>query len=378
MEWSDKNKYNPFNSDKGLMWYERYEKILAWYKGEKNAKLPPPIELSIDPICSCNLDCFYCNSQRYLEFDKTLVPAGKKLSKRYMQDLIEFGSKWGIRGVCLGGGGESLLNQDCWGLPSFSSARKLTSAVVTNGTIMSGDIARQLLYCQWVAFSVDAADSEVYQKVHGVDLFDKVIDNIKFLVNANQEHKHVDIAFRFLLLPENSHQIMDACALARELGVKNFHVRPVDFERKDFKLGRKLDLEIDKIQDQYALCHSMETEDFRVFTATHKFDDKFKPVHKFNKCLASSLLLQCCTDGYCYACVDHRVEERFKLGAFYNIPSRGKTNPEIILTWWGSDAHRELVRSIKPDEECGRCTLAEYNRQIEEVVERDSMHRWFP
>ncbi len=32
-----------------------------------------------------------------------------------------------------------------------------------------------------------------------------------------------------------------------------------------------------------------------------KFDDKFKPVHKFNKCLASSLLLQCCTDGYCYA-----------------------------------------------------------------------------
>ncbi len=379
MEWSDKAKYNPFNSDKGLTWYEHYKKILDWYEGKKDSKLPPPIECSIDPICSCNLDCYYCNSQRYLKFDKEIVPAGKKLTKRYMHELIDFVAKWGVKGVCLGGGGEALLNEDSWGLPSYIAAKGMIPAVVTNGTIMNSDLARQLLYCQWVAFSVDAADEETYEKVHGVNHFIKVTRNIELLVEAaKKEQSHVDIAFRFLILPENANQILDACQMAKALGVKNFHVRPVDFERKDFRMAQKLELDIDKVNQQLDLCHQEETDTFRVFTAKHKFDAKFHAVHKFTRCLASPLVLQCCTDGFCYACVDHRIEEKFKLGKFYHIPGRGKMNPAIILEWWGSDAHRQLLKDIKPDEQCGRCTYGEYNRQIEEVVVKDNMHRSFP
>src|SRR3990167_3221175 len=55
MEWSSKNKYNPMNSMKGLMFYEHYQRILLWMDGK--GELPAPIEASLDPTTACNNNC---------------------------------------------------------------------------------------------------------------------------------------------------------------------------------------------------------------------------------------------------------------------------------------------------------------------------------
>ncbi|KKK62586.1 hypothetical protein LCGC14_3002840, partial [marine sediment metagenome] len=113
-------------------------------------------------------------------------------------------------------------------------------------------------------------------------------------------------------------------------------------------------------------CHEEETDDFHVYTVIHKYDENFHVKHDFKKCLASPLVIQCCTDGNCYVCVDHRMEERFKLGS-----------QKDIKQWWGGDKHKELVQSIDPLTECSRCTWSEYNKQTE-VIENDSMCLAFP
>lgn len=113
-----------------------------------------------------------------------------------------------------------------------------------------------------------------------------------------------------------------------------------------------------------------ETEDFRVYTVTHKFSPDFHVKHDFTKCLATPLVIPILQDGNAYLCVDRKMERPYKLGSCY-------PDPESILSWWGSDYHRDIVKSVDTGL-CSRCTWSEYNRQIEEVVLQDGMCLSFP
>ena len=154
------------------------------------------------------------------------------------------------------------------------------------------------------------------------------------------------------------------------MGVQDFHVRPVDLERKDYR-GETFEFPMEVIEDEFRKCHELATEDFRVHTVTHKYNSNLQVTHKFSRCLASPLVIQCCTDGNAYICVDHRIEPKFQLGDHF-------PNPEKIIEWWGGDHHREVIKSIKPHEECSRCTWSEYNRQMIEIIEEDRMCLAFP
>ena len=180
----------------------------------------------------------------------------------------------------------------------------------------------------------------------------------------------MDLCFQFLLLPENMYSILGACKLAKELGVQDFHVRPVDFERSDIQGSKKLEFDIPRIEEQFARCHEEETQDFRVYTVTHKFDRQYHVKHDFSRCLATPLLIPILTDGNAYLCVDKKMEAKFKLGSCYPAP-------EHILDWWGSDKHRELIKNVNINQ-CSRCTFGQYNAQIENVVLKDGMCLAFP
>ena len=369
MEWVKDNRYNGFNSYKGLTYYSEYRSIVDWMSGKNARHTLPPIECSFDPIAECNLQCYYCNSQRYL-IDNPDEVKEKVMSRRHMVKVIDFLARWGVRGICFGGGGESLLNKDSRDLVGYSAWLGMHSAIITNGTLMNETILKSLLQCNWVSFSVDAGTPKTFKRIKGVDLFQKVITNIKKLVDARdgQQHPFLNrIAYRVLLVPENVDDVLTACKLAKELGVDQFHVRPADLRRKDNKKARNLDVDYEYVNAIFNECLELETEDFKVQTVKHKFSYDFEVEHHFKRCLASPICLQACTDGNCYVCPDHRLEERFKLGS-----------QKDILDWWGSKEHRELLTSIDPATECSRCTWSEYNRQIEEVVIENRMEISFP
>lgn len=369
MEWTNKAKYNSFNSYKGLAYYEKYRQIAKWLEGK--GQLPAPVECSLDPITYCSLRCYYCNSQRYL-WQNPEETKMKRLPGDYMRHLTDFLADWGVRGLCLGGGGESLLNKEAWDLPSYAVSRGMEAAIVTNGTVMNDIILENMLVCRWVGFSVDAADREIYRRIHGRDYFDRVIKNIGMLTNAKQRSKnHLGIAFKVLILEENVDTLYECCKLAKELGVDDFHIRPVDLERKDYRGKQFFDHNIPNLLEAFQRCHEEETEDFHVYTVLHKYSPELRTKHDFEQCLASPLVIQCCTNGDVSICVDHRIETRFKLGTHY-------PDPEKILDWWGNEHHKQLLLSIKPDEECGRCTWSEYNRQVKEVAILDEMCLAFP
>ena len=372
IEWANQNKYNSFNSFKGLAYHEHYKKIVAWMDGK--GELPPPIECNLDPIVQCNLSCYWCIVQRYLRNNPEEIKGMKKLPTEYMYRLVKFLADWGVKAICLSGGGEPTLNKGAWGLSGYASQLGMDVSWFTNTTNMPDALAYELLVCRWVALSIDSATKETYIKVKGEDYFDKVIRNVGKLADLRaKKNSKVDLCFKFAITPENQYEILTACKLAKELGVQDFHARPIDFERADINGAKKLDLDIEKIQMQFEACHNEETQGFHVYTIVHKYDAQFHNKHEFARCLATPLVIPILTDGNFYTCVDKKMETRFKLGSCY-------PNPENILNIWGSDAHRDLIKSIIPSKECSnnRCTWQCYHEQIEKCVIEDSLCLNFP
>ncbi|MAH50448.1 hypothetical protein CMI37_31795 [Candidatus Pacearchaeota archaeon] len=351
MEWAECNKYNSFNSYKGLTYYEHYKKIVTWLDG--NGELPPPIEASLDPISACNQNCYYCNSQRYL-------PAKMKWSREYIKDTLDYLADWGVKAFCWGGGGEALLNENIRGMTAYGISKGMECAIITNGALLGEDYINELLLCRWIGISLDASSPVLYKRIRGRDDFNTVVQNIKRLVDTKASRgKKCDISLKALVLPENVGDLVNCGMLAKVLGVDDFHVRPVDLERKDFA-GSRADFNKANIESIFEGLHDLEDDDFHVYTVTHKYDEGFHIKHDFDKCLASPLVVQICTDKQKYVCVDHRMEERFQFDE------------------WGSDKHRELLKGINPQKECARCTWSEYNRQISECVVEDRLCRSFP
>ena len=98
MEWSNKNKYNSFNSElKGISYYNYYEAINDWRLGKRSSPLPS-LEISLDPIHACNLKCSWCNASRYLEEGLE----GKRMTDEHLLNLIRFLAKWGAKAICFG------------------------------------------------------------------------------------------------------------------------------------------------------------------------------------------------------------------------------------------------------------------------------------
>lgn len=368
-EWSNASRYNSFNSWKGLAYYEHYKKTVGWLEGKES--LPPPIECNLDPFAECNLTCGFCITQHYLRYHREEVGEMRKLPTEYMHNLVNFLADWGVKGLCISGGGEPSLHEGIPGIIAHAKKKGMEVAMFTNAVNISDKLAYEMMKCQWLTLSIDAANRQSYLAIKGKDRFAAVVANIKKLVDMRKTipASKVILTFCSLILPENQYLLYEMCKLAKELGVQVFRLRPVDFERPDIASYHALELDIPAIKKQFEQCHEEETPNFQVYTTTHKFDANFHVQHNFKHCYPA-LILPILSDGKGYLCVDRKMESAFKLGSAY-------PEPEQILEWWGSDAHRSLIKSVDISK-CSRCTGSEYNAQIENVVLEDAMCLSFP
>ncbi|KKM92797.1 hypothetical protein LCGC14_1214890, partial [marine sediment metagenome] len=260
-EWT--NPYNPMNSLKGLCYFEHYKKIIGWHEWKN--ELPAPIEASLDPTSACNNQCYYCSSSKYLG-DHSI----KRWGRDYVEDLLIDLSNWGVRGFCWGGR-EATLNPRLAEMTRMGVLLGMEGAIVTNGVNLDDDLIDALLLCKWIGVSVDTYFPSVYQQVRGTADCQKVWDNIAKLAYRK---KGTVLGIRALVLPETIDNIVDTCTAAKHYGADFFHVRPVDLERKD-STKEKLNLDMEKVRYVFEECRKLETDTFKVYTVTHKYDDNF-------------------------------------------------------------------------------------------------------
>lgn len=366
-EW--KNPYNSFNSLKGLLYAPQYQAVA-------NKQFLPPIEASLDLVQHCNLSCQHCNAGRYLKDESVPI---KYMDSDHIMNLIKFLGEWGVKSCCYGGGGESTLHRKLPDAIRLSRQVGMDAAVITNGTVLNSDLLDAYPSCRFLSISIDAGKRDTYKKTKGLDLFDTVINNVHDVVERLKSHKNnslvnCDVCYKFLITQWNQYEIYDACVIAKQIGVRDFYVRPADYNHQGINESSKVTYEYDlqAIEDQFRMCKELETEQFRVFTVTHKYNSNYTPKKDFSQCYGAPVCIQICPDDNVYFCVDTRYLEFYKLGTHY-------PDPKNILNFWGKEKHKELVFETGMKNCTSRCTYGPYCKQAEElfIKKTDPMCAWF-
>lgn len=164
-----------------------------------------PTGCIIDTTLLCNNNCSFCwrsNHPQYLQSlnRKTETKTMDfEMYKKIVDDVCRYESvKW--FSLC-GPFGEPLMNENIADFFEYAYKKlhfdKIT--INTNGlAIDKHDISRLLNSINEFSVSVDSIEPETYKKIHGHSHMQKVIDNIKLLINYKKEKGCVaDIFVRF-------------------------------------------------------------------------------------------------------------------------------------------------------------------------------------
>lgn len=154
-----------------------------------------PVTLDVWPSLTCNARCPLC--QYRISGARREVDETKRLSvlNRDLANQIFAGAAgMGVRSVILTGGGEPLLNPCVVELARSAREHGLRWGLITNGLLLTADVARDLLsqHPTFLRVSLDAGTSERRSMLYGTpaDDFERVLRNV---VSAARISRQLDI-----------------------------------------------------------------------------------------------------------------------------------------------------------------------------------------
>lgn len=357
--------FSVYSADKINFYYDKWLKIKKWYEACERgvcvpASLPAPVTVNLDAAHCCQMNCIGCKVSNVLkskDYDKQIM------EKDYLLSLPQAWKAWGVEAVCIAGAGESTIN------PSFGSFLKkckdidFPSALICNGLIFMPEMK----YLDWIGLSVDAATQETWAKVHGMKqpkLFNTVIGNLQKLTDIG-----VHTTYKFLIRPDNIHELYDAAVKAEKIGCRYFQVRPMAnpwFADPSKAVFTPEQVALGMSQLERAKKDLTRTEINGTFT---KFGDNWQVCNPYDKCWAIFMYAIFLANRRVLMCADLYGCSTVEVGPF--------DKPEdFILGFWGSKEHFEMQKKIDVSK-CSRCNYKLFNQLMEKGVMTDGMMRKF-
>jgi radical SAM protein with 4Fe4S-binding SPASM domain len=118
-------------------------------------------------------------------------------------------------------GGEPLYRHDIFQLAEYATSRGLRTALATNGTLVTKDVAEKIKNAgiKRVSISLDGADATTHDTFRGIPgAFDAAIYGMR-----NLQQLGVSVQINTTIARHNAHQLPDVLALARHLGADALH-----------------------------------------------------------------------------------------------------------------------------------------------------------
>ena len=182
-----------------------------------------PVYLEISPTNRCNHRCIFC-AYDFIKRDNSDI--GKEIMLKALKDMADNG----VKSVMFSGEGESLLHDNICEFIEKAKKYGLDVSLATNGSLFNKEKAERCLpYLSWVRFSVDAGTPETYSFIHNTqkESFNKLIENIKNAVEIrNKNNFKTTIGVQFLLMPQNSKEVVKFAEIIKETGADNIQIKP--------------------------------------------------------------------------------------------------------------------------------------------------------
>ena len=176
-----------------------------------------PLFIMIEPSSICNFRCPMCpmnilnmrRAKSLLDYDT------------YSKVIREIGDT--LVSLVLWNFGEPFMNPDLFRMIKTAKDYNIVVGISTNGSLIDSINARNLIKSglDYLIVSVDGATRDTYSKYRKGGDFDKVIDNIKNLIQLKRQMgKNLPfVNMQCILMRDTVGEIKDFIALGRELGV---------------------------------------------------------------------------------------------------------------------------------------------------------------
>ena len=212
---------------KSLFARKRFFNLVAGFVSfllKKDKLINYPSVLMIEPTNRCNFSCSLC-------------VLGSGLDKRAPVDLsfdvykatidnLEDRLIW----VMLYIQGEPFLHKDIFKMIAYAKAKKIFVSLSTNGYLLDTNNINQVLDSglDHITVSLDAAREDTFKNYKKIDAFEKIVNNIKALVNQRNKTRRLNpcICLQMIVIKDNEEEIGEFFNLAKEAGVDEVFVKP--------------------------------------------------------------------------------------------------------------------------------------------------------
>jgi GTP 3',8-cyclase len=337
-------KLENFDFSKKIFYHP--EKILDY----KNGKRPFPVTVEIDLTNNCNHKCSFCFYADKIGRGNMPTLDTKKI-KKTITEMKEMGTK----GISFTGGGEPLLHPDFLEIQEHAKSTGLDLGLITNGSAINKKKVRSL--CEnftWVRISMAGGDNMSYQKVQGVDQFQKVLDNLKLLYDEKKLiNSKLNIGVRILVTTENINSLLNFADTIKNIEINYLQISPDQYtkDKGEFWYSEASQNIFKKLEKK------LKKFNIKLLTSNYVWGQDQLDIAQ--KCYAHFFQLALCAEGDLMFCKNARGEKKFIIGNIY------KTSLKEI---WNSDLNKKLESWVKPNN-CGLyCKHIHMNNSLEKII----------
>ena len=205
--------------------YKRFKQDLSKYL-QLNNNYPRSIFIEVTPLC--NLKCAFCPC--YIEGEEvTRFRKTKYMSLDNFKRIVDhIGEKFNFQ-MNFTYSGEPLVNKDVFKMIRYLADRNIPSSVYSNAMLLTPERTKEMLESGLDRFMVsfDSITKETYERIRIGSNFDKVIENIRFLIKSRNASGLVKpfVEMQMIMTNQNSDEQKKFKALSEDIGVDNAYTK---------------------------------------------------------------------------------------------------------------------------------------------------------
>jgi MoaA/NifB/PqqE/SkfB family radical SAM enzyme len=214
------------NSTKKLfnLVFAHYEKFL----GRTQVKSYPYLFV-FEVTNVCNLKCPFCLTGKGISGGREVKHMSFDDAKKIIDQVGDY-----IYLMQLYTWGEPLLNKDIYKIIEYAKSKNIFVMISTNATMLNKKNSQRLIESgiDYVMVAVDGGSQETYKKYRVGGEYDKVLANIKGLVEAKKSINSMRpfVEWQFIVFKHNEHEVRDVESLCYSIGVNKFTPLPAYVE----------------------------------------------------------------------------------------------------------------------------------------------------
>lgn len=180
----------------------------------------------VESAIACNLKCIMCP---WTEFRLDNKEKGRLQPDVWNALKPHLGK---VQSIDFTGGGEPLLQPYLIQWIQDAHGAGCETGFLTNGLLLSKDKAAQVIEAgiDWICFSVDGSDADIYERIRVGSNFNIVTHNISDFCRM-RPGKRLKTMINFVIMTVNAHQLEDIVRLAAQLGVDQVNFKQCDVIR---------------------------------------------------------------------------------------------------------------------------------------------------